>query len=196
MDHTPDPAAAPDGGRSHEERHHDVEVRVRRSPRYGVFMAIGALLGAVIAWIVSVSMPPGVSETGQRLDTTPVIGLVVVMGFVLGAALGAVAALIADRVLSKRAHTATAEQLDVTETDASASVAPPPHVVEAEFEHHATVDPQAGPSAEADAAGDPHALGRSTEADAAGDPHAHGPTTEADENGDPSPEEHDRPRGA
>ena len=103
------------------------------------------------------------------------------MGFVLGAALGAVAALIADRVLSKRAHTATAEQLDVTETDASAPVAPPPHVVEAEFEHHATVDPQAGPSAEADAAGDPH---------------AHGPSTEADENGDPSPEEHDRPRGA
>lgn len=112
MDQTPDPAAPEEGARS-QERRHDVEVRVRRAPKYGVFMAIGAVVGAVVAWLIGELQPPAVNEAGQRLDTTPVIGLIVVVGFVLGAAAGGIAALIADRAMAKRGRTLTAERRDV-----------------------------------------------------------------------------------
>ncbi|WP_092666125.1 YtxH domain-containing protein [Agrococcus carbonis] len=152
MDHTPDPAAN-DGAGSPREHHHDVEVQVRRSPKYGRFMALGAALGAVVAWIVAWVMPPAVNAAGERVDTSPIIGLSIVVGFVLGGALGAVVALLIDRSLAKRAGTATAEQIDVSEADAPADAAPPaphaPHapVVEAEFEHHRSLDEPAAPPA-------------------------------------------------
>lgn len=161
----------------HSETRHDLEVRVRRSPKYGAFMAIGALVGAVVAWLVSVNVTPGLSETGQRVDTTPVIGLVVVGGFVVGAALGAAVALAFDRALSKRTHTEMAERVDVTETDASAVAVAPADVGEAEFEHLDTVDPRSATG-------------------------AHGPGSQRhderqlDGHGDTSPQERDRPLGA
>lgn len=121
MDPTPDPAAENDGARSHEERRHEVEVRVRRVPKYDAFMAIGAVVGAVVAWLIAALQTPSVDEAGQRADTSGVIGLSIVVGFVLGAAAGGVAALLADRALSKRARTLTAEQTDVEQPEPAAS---------------------------------------------------------------------------
>ncbi|WP_413318227.1 hypothetical protein AA0Z99_13515 [Agrococcus sp. 1P02AA] len=119
MHETPDSAAAPDGDRASRARRHDVEVRVRRSPRYGTFMAIGAVLGAVAAWVTAMVMPTPVDEMGRVVDTTAVIGLVVVGGFVVGAGLGGLVAVIIDRSLAKRSTTLVAEQTDVEEPEAT-----------------------------------------------------------------------------
>ncbi len=113
MDETPDPAASPEQGAAPQERRRDVEVRVRRAPKYGVFAAIGAVVGAVVAWLIAELQPPAVNEAGALVDTTAVIGLIVVVGFVLGGAAGGVAALIADRASAKRGRTLTAERVDV-----------------------------------------------------------------------------------
>ena len=94
-----------------EGRSEDVEVRVRRSPKYGVFLAIGAVLGAVVAWVVGSLMPPGVDVEGRPVDTTPVIGLAIVGGFVVGAGIGGVVALLVDRSLRKRTRTMVAEHV-------------------------------------------------------------------------------------
>lgn len=113
MDQTPETAPDHDGERTAEARRRDVDVRVRRAPKYGTFLAIGALVGAVAMWVAGMLLPPGVDEAGQPVDTTPVIGLTIVIGFVLGAGLGGLIALIIDRRLAKRGTTLVAEQVDV-----------------------------------------------------------------------------------
>ncbi|MCH1882043.1 hypothetical protein [Agrococcus sp. ARC_14] len=117
MDETPDPAAA-HGEHARAERHQDVEVRVRRTPRYWRFIALGAVLGAVAMWVIGVSVPPGLDAQGQRVDTSPVIGLGIVIGFVVGAGLGGLVAVIIDRALVRRGQTLVAEQTDIEEPEA------------------------------------------------------------------------------
>lgn len=95
----------------------EVEVRVRRSPKYGPFMAIGAVLGAIVMWVVGLLMPPAVNEAGQRIDTLPVVGLAIVLGFAVGAGLGGLVAVLIDRRLAKRTSTLVAEQTDVDVQD-------------------------------------------------------------------------------
>lgn len=109
--HDPVPDREPIG---HPE---SVDVTVRRSPRYGVFMGLGALLGAVAGWIFAASMPPALNEAGERVDTTPVIGLMLVVGFVAGGAIGAIVAIVIDRALAKRATPMTAEHVAHVERD-------------------------------------------------------------------------------
>lgn len=115
MDAQPDPTPEQEGARAHRETHETQQMQVRRSPRYGVFMAIGALLAMLAAWWISTAMPPAVNQAEQPVDTTPVIGLMLVVGFVVGGALGALVAVLIDRALSKRLHTVTAEHVDVAE---------------------------------------------------------------------------------
>lgn len=133
MDQSPDPAAQHDGAQPAAQHHHDVEVRVRRSPKFGVFMLIGAVLGALIAWVVTSVQSPGVNEAGQPVDTTGVLGLAIVAGVVLGIGAGAIAALIVDRSLAKRSRMLVAEQTDV-ESPEQQSVVPPTDAGEASFE--------------------------------------------------------------
>ncbi|WAC67282.1 hypothetical protein OVA14_05965 [Agrococcus sp. SL85] len=113
---------------------HEVEVRVRRTPKYGVFMAIGALLGAVAAWLLAAAMGPGVDEAGQPVDTNPVIGLSVVVGFVVGAGIGGVVAVLVDRSLAKRSRTLVAEHVVVEEVVEAEAVEEPAAQVEGSFE--------------------------------------------------------------
>jgi hypothetical protein len=122
MDATPAPQ--PDDGRqqpsaaSREETHEELRVTVRRSPKYGAFMAIGAVVGIVVAWILSSSVGPSVNEAGQLVDTTPVIGLMLVIGFVAGGVLGAIVAIVIDRSLAKGTRTVLAERMETREADA------------------------------------------------------------------------------
>ncbi|WP_072314440.1 hypothetical protein [Agrococcus sp. Marseille-P2731] len=150
MEATPDPGQ--DGERAPRERRHDVEVQVRRTPRYGTFIAIGAVLGAVAAWVTAMLMPPAVDELGRVVDTTAVIGLVIVAGFVVGAGLGGLVAVIIDRSLAKRSTTLVAEQTDVEEPDAPVEGEPledEAPAVEAAFE---PLDGQGSSGASADGA--------------------------------------------
>lgn len=123
MDQSSEPVADHDGARR-AERRSDIAVRVRRAPKYGTFMAIGALLGAIVMLVSGMLLPPGMNEAGEIVDTTPVIGLGVVTGFVVGAGLGGLLAVIVDRVLAKRGATLVAEQLDVAATRESDAAEP------------------------------------------------------------------------
>lgn len=142
MDATPDPSQ-PDGGAQRAETREELRVTVRRSPKYGVFMAIGALIGIVSALIISSTSTPGVNEAGQRVDTTPVIGLMLVIGFVVGGVLGGIVALIVDRALAKGTRTVLAERIETHEADAV--VGPAADVDEAVFEHLEPTSEQSAP---------------------------------------------------
>ena len=85
-------------------------MRVRTPPRYGVFMGIGAVLFALIGWGVSANVEPGLQADGTRIDTTPVIGLMVVVGFVVGATIGALAAIVLDFFVGRKSRVMTAER--------------------------------------------------------------------------------------
>ena len=102
----------------------DVEVQVRRSPKYGIFMAIGALVGILVAWAISSAMGPGVNAEGERVDTSPVVGLSLVVGFVVGGGLGGLVAILIDRRLSRRTRTLVAEHVVVDEVVEAEPVEP------------------------------------------------------------------------
>lgn len=118
MDATPD-TSQPDGGAQRAETREELRVTVRRSPKYGVFMGIGAIIGVVAAWILSSISTPGLDEAGRPVDTTPVIGLMIVIGVVVGAVLGGIVALIVDRSLMKGSRTVLAERVETRGADAS-----------------------------------------------------------------------------
>lgn len=88
-------------------------VRVRTSPRYGVFMAIGAVVFALAGWGISSNVEPGLQADGTRIDTTPVIGLMVVVGFIVGATLGALVAIVLDFIVGRKTREMTAERVAV-----------------------------------------------------------------------------------
>jgi hypothetical protein len=79
-------------------------VRVRRSPRYGRFIALGAGLGAIVALILTFAFP----ENGE-FDRGQVFGFLLLGLGVLGVAFGAGVALVFDRVLSNKSGLAIAE---------------------------------------------------------------------------------------
>jgi len=92
---------------------HIETVRVRRSPKYSVFLAAGAALGVLVAMVLTFAF----NGTG---GTSPVLGLVYtpsqVFGFLLlicitvGVVIGGVTALILDRMLAKRTRDVTVDR--------------------------------------------------------------------------------------
>ncbi|WP_400997147.1 hypothetical protein [Agromyces sp. GXQ0307] len=79
-------------------------VTVRRSPRYGSFLLLGAALGVLVALILTFAFPEN-----DQFDRGQVFGFLLLWCGAGGLALGGVAALVIDRVLSRRRGTAVAE---------------------------------------------------------------------------------------
>ena len=81
------------------------EVRIRRAPKLGIFLLLGAVVGALVTLILTSLFP-----------ADPAIGFAASFGYFLlfgapaGAALGAVIGLIIDRVSIARARTVTVER--------------------------------------------------------------------------------------
>jgi MFS family permease len=80
-------------------------VRVRRSPRVGVFLAIGALLGLLIALVATLVTP-----AEPQYPTGQVLGYVALITIPVGAALGGLVAVVLDARATRRARTAVAER--------------------------------------------------------------------------------------
>lgn len=86
-------------------------VRVRRAPKYGVFLTLGAALGVLVAMILTFAfdgtdLP---SVTGVQYSQTQVFGFLALIGIAVGVAVGGIVALVFDRALGKRAREVTVD---------------------------------------------------------------------------------------
>jgi hypothetical protein len=110
---TPEPdATAGVGGAPVEPLETDVTsdtVTVRRAPRYGRFITLGAVVGAVVAIILTFAFSGQPTVEGELLefDKGQVFGFLLLICATVGVALGAVVALIIDRSTARRARSVT-----------------------------------------------------------------------------------------
>ncbi|GAA1757471.1 potassium transporter Trk [Agromyces humatus] len=85
-------------------------VTVRRAPRFGRFIALGVVVGAIVALILTFSFSgEPAPELGLDFDRGQVFGFLLLLCGVIGAALGAVVALLIDRATARRAKSVVAE---------------------------------------------------------------------------------------
>lgn len=91
-----------------ESASHQIEsAQLRRSPRYGVFLALGAGLGILVALVLTFAAGGAKdtsSMTGVSYTTTQVFGFLCLFAIPIGMAVGASVALLLDRMLARRAR--------------------------------------------------------------------------------------------
>lgn len=93
------------------------EGRVRRVPRYGVFLVLGGALGVLIAAILTLAFD-GIaepSEIGVTYSQSQVFGFLMLYCAAGGVMLGAIVALILDKTIGRRTHTVTVQTEKVIE---------------------------------------------------------------------------------
>lgn len=93
-------------------------VVVRRAPKIWGFLGLGAIVGVVATLVLTLAFRPAdgaptVTEDGTQFGLTQVFGFLLVCLIPLGAALGALVAIVLDRVLSRRAVEVDVERVDV-----------------------------------------------------------------------------------
>ena len=103
------PSFEPVDGDAPDERSAPGRVRVRRSPRIANFLLAGALLGVVVAFVLTVVFP-----ANSEFPASQVFGLLLLAGIALGGAFGGAVALVLDRVLARRAREVEAERLSAS----------------------------------------------------------------------------------
>lgn len=79
-------------------------VQLRRSPKYGSFMGIGAGLGVVVGVAIAASQPAAGDYSIEQI-----IGFMALVCGAVGLAIGGILAIVIDRALSKRARTVEAK---------------------------------------------------------------------------------------
>jgi hypothetical protein len=87
-------------------------VRVRRSPRYGVFIGIGVVLGVLAALILTSVFP-----VDKNVGFAGTFGYLAIWGVVIGLVVGALVGLVLDAILSRRAREVAAE-VEIVESPA------------------------------------------------------------------------------
>jgi hypothetical protein len=80
------------------------EVTVRRAPKYVPFLILGGLVGVAVAAIIAYALPGD-----EGYDASSVFGFFMVLCAAGGVILGALAALILDRISVRRAERAVVE---------------------------------------------------------------------------------------
>jgi len=97
-----DPQRKPAPGTVPERR----EVTVRRAPKYVPFLILGGLVGVGVAAVLAYTLPGDASY-----DSSSVFGFFMVLCAAGGVILGAVAALVLDRISVRRAQRAVVESV-------------------------------------------------------------------------------------
>lgn len=135
-------------------------ARVRRVPKYGVFIALGAVLGVIAALILTFAFDGtvGISEnTGLEYSTGQVFGFVLLGCIPVGIALAALVALLLDRLARRTSrevrivHDRVRVVHEVENASENAPAATSPYAPAA------TTAPDAEPSAEPDEPREPTA---------------------------------------
>ncbi|WP_345801129.1 potassium transporter Trk [Microbacterium sp. AZCO] len=109
------PPTTPDAVRRTER------VRVRRAPKFSVFLVVGAGLGLLTALILTFSFngTSGQSaNTGLIYSSGQVFGFLALICVTIGVAVFAVLALILDRTVGRRTREVTVDRETVQEPDA------------------------------------------------------------------------------
>ncbi|WP_051297377.1 MFS transporter [Brevibacterium album] len=119
-----------------------LEVEVRRSPKYSMFIAAGVLVGFLVAGVL-VLLPADTSQLTAEYSRGAALGILMMILGVLGAALGGTVALIADRRNAKRARTYTVQAEYVARRRTAAQE------TEAAAEAEPTGQPDSAPAVEA-----------------------------------------------
>lgn len=105
-------------------------VVVHRAPKIWGFLGLGAILGVIATLVLTLAFRPAdggatVTEDGTEFGLTQVFGFLLVCLIPLGAALGALVAIVLDRVMSRRAVEVDVERVDVAAPPAPADVRDP-----------------------------------------------------------------------
>lgn len=90
-------------------------VRIRRAPKFSVFLVLGALVGVFVSLVLTASFP-----IDPKVGFGPTFGYFAIYGFIGGILLGCIVALIFDRVLSRRGKivSVTVDRLQVPDQEA------------------------------------------------------------------------------
>ncbi len=91
----------------HRTVHSHETATVRRSPRYAIFFAAGAVLGILIALILTFAFDGTADKspsTQVLYSTSQVFGFLCLVCIPIGLAIGGVVALVLDRRMARRAH--------------------------------------------------------------------------------------------
>lgn len=104
-------------------------VSVRRAPRYFRFMAVGAAVGVIVSIALTFSFPE--QEDFSRLQVLGFTGLFIVA---VAVALGALVAIVIDRVSRGRARTVEAERIEEHEAEPVQDAAAAPVATETPHE--------------------------------------------------------------
>jgi len=128
------------------ERDETRTARVRRAPKIGVFIGVGAIVGIIVTVAVTTSFP-----ADPNVGMWATVAYMSLFGVTAGIVLGAIAALIADRVSRRRAQVVTVERGRVT-ADAAPTAPTPTETAPAEPEPEAQPEPEKNPG---DSASDP-----------------------------------------
>ncbi|GAA1704692.1 hypothetical protein GCM10009808_23320 [Microbacterium sediminicola] len=103
-----------------ESADHIEQVTVRRSPKYGVFLVLGAALGLVVAMVLTFlfnGTDQVSANTGLVYSQMQVFGFLLLICAPAGIALGGAVALIFDRYYSHRTHTVDADHARIHTAD-------------------------------------------------------------------------------
>lgn len=94
-------------------------VQVRRSPKYGVFLALGAALGVLVAMILTFAFDGNAlpAPNGAVYTDGQVFGFLALGGIALGLAVGALVAIILDKVVGRRTREVEVTHETVETTD-------------------------------------------------------------------------------
>ena len=108
------PSCGCENSRVNKPEDRATSVRIRRAPKFSVFLVLGALVGIFVALILTASFP-----IDPKVGFGPVFGYFAIYGFVGGLLVGSLVALVFDRVLSRRAKTVavTVDRLQVPDQE-------------------------------------------------------------------------------
>ena len=107
---TPEPGPAPDDSLEPfpTSTVSEAEVSIRRAPKVPVFLVLGGLIGGIVSAAITSAFP-----IDEKVGYAATVGYFLLYGIPIGIVLGALLALILDRVSLRRARTIVAERVTV-----------------------------------------------------------------------------------